>query len=82
MLTLILLVSLSFPPTALPGVTSTSCSNSLCVLIDACKFNFANRVFTAWNNLPASVFDVMNVDNFKTCLNAVNLSKYCVVVQV
>ena len=25
--------------------------------VDAYKFSFANRVFTAWNNLPASVVD-------------------------
>ena len=30
-------------------------------------------VVTAWNNLPASVFDVVNVYNFRTCLNAVTL---------
>jgi len=40
------------------------------VHVNTCKFSFANRVFTAWNNL----LDVMNVNNFKTCLNAVNVS--------
>jgi len=45
--------------------------------VDACKFRFANRVLTAWNNLPASVglFDVLNLNNFKTCLHAVNLRR-------
>jgi hypothetical protein len=50
------------------------------VRVDACKFSFANRVSTAGNNLPANVFDIMNMNNFRACLNAVNLSQYCVVV--
>jgi hypothetical protein len=49
------------------------------VRVDACKFSFANRVFTAWNNLPATVVEVVNVSMFRTHLNNVNLSHYCVV---
>ena len=48
------------------------------VRVDACEFSFANRVFTAWNTLPASAFDAVNVNRVRTCLNAVNLSLYCV----
>lgn len=49
------------------------------VRVDACKFSFANRVFTAWNNLPATVVDVVNAKLFSAHLNNVNLSQYCVV---
>jgi len=50
------------------------------VLVDACKFIFANRVFTAWNNLPAMVVDSVNVNSFITRLNTASLSQDCVVV--
>jgi len=42
------------------------------VRVDACKFSFANRAFTAWNNLPAMV-----VDSVITRLNTASLSQYC-----
>ena len=29
-------------------------------------YSFANRVFAAWNNLPATVVDAMNVNGFRT----------------
>ena len=48
--------------------------------VDAYKFSFANRVFTAWNSLPASVVDAANFNILKKCLNAVNLSHYYVTV--
>ena len=48
--------------------------------VDAYKFSFANRVFTAWNNLPAHVVDAVNVNIFKNRLNAVILSQYYVIV--
>jgi len=70
MLKLILLVSLSFPPTRAHKYKLLKQS----VRVDTCKYSIANRVFNAWNNLPASVFYVMNANNFKTCLNDVNLS--------
>ena len=48
--------------------------------VDAYKFSFANRVFTAWNNLPASVVDSVNVNMFRNRLNAVNMIQYYVIV--
>jgi len=48
--------------------------------VDACKFSFANRVFTAWNNLPAMAVDSVNINIFITHLNTASLSQYCVVV--
>jgi len=81
MLTLIMLHSLIFPTNCFTrGHKYKLLKQS--VRVDACKLSFANSVFTAQNNLPDSVFDAINVHNFKTCLNAVKLSQYCVVVQV
>ena len=40
-----------------------------------CEFIFANPVFAAWNNLPATLVDVMNVYAFRTHLNNVNLNR-------
>ena len=48
--------------------------------IDAYEFSFANRVFTAWNSLPASVVDAANFNIFRKRLNAVNLSHYYVII--
>jgi len=50
------------------------------VRVDACKFIFANRVCTAWNNLPATVVDSVIVHIFITRLNTAGLTQYCVVV--
>jgi len=50
------------------------------VCVDACKFSFANRVFTVWNNLPATVVDSVNVNFCITRLNTASLSQYCIVV--
>jgi len=67
--------------TVCPEVTNISYSNRLSAsMLHAGKFSFANRVCTAWNNLPATVVDSVNVNTFLTRLNTASLSQYCVVV--
>jgi hypothetical protein len=47
--------------------------------VDAYKFSFANRLFTDWNSLPASVVEAASFNIFRKRLNAVNLSRYYVI---
>ena len=41
------------------------------------KLCFANRVFSPWNDLPASVVESTNINIFKNRLDRVNLQLYC-----
>jgi len=44
------------------------------VRVDTCKFSIANRIFTAWNNLPVIVVNTANVSMYMTRLNTASLS--------
>ena len=44
---------------------------------DIRKYFFCSRVLQAWNDLPYDT-DFTNLSHFKTALEKVNLSKYCI----
>ena len=52
------------------------------VCVHVCKYSFANRIFTAWNNFPVCVIESVNVNIFMTRdrLNTANLRQYWVIV--
>ena len=45
--------------------------------VNARKLCFANRVFSPWNDLPASVMKSTNINIFKNRLERVNSQLYC-----